>query len=106
MGHQKNSHRNPVSPTRAKPAGHPILDMMYTMTGGARMAPTADPLLKMPEASARSRSGNHSATTFTPPGQFPASPIPSRNRQTPRLTAPLAKACNSAAADHHAMHNP
>src|SRR6266702_7216720 len=36
------------------------------------MAPTAEPLLNTPEASARSRSGNHSATTFTPAGQLPA----------------------------------
>src|SRR5438309_4730738 len=55
--------------------------MIQATTGGARIAPTEDPLLKMPEARARSRSGNHSATTFTPAGQFPASPMPSRNRE-------------------------
>jgi hypothetical protein len=48
--------------------------------GGARIAPTEEPLLNNPAASARSLSGNHSATTFTAPGQFPASPMPSRNR--------------------------
>ena len=74
--------------------------------GGARMAPAADPLLKMPDASARSFSGNHSATTFTAPGQFPASPIPSRKRKAPRLNAPRASACSIAATDHQSTHRP
>ena len=103
MGHQNNSQRKPESPTAANAAGQPNLAMMNTTMGGARMAPTAEPLLKKPEARARSVSGNHSATTLTAPGQLPASPMPSRKRNTPRLTAPLAKACRNAAADHHAM---
>src|ERR1035441_445819 len=93
----------PVMPTAAKAAGQPSFEMMYTTMGGARMAPTAEPLLNMPEARARSRSGNHSATTFTPPGQLPASPMPSRKRNMPKLKVPRAKACRKAAADHHAM---
>src|SRR5437773_2919755 len=68
------------------------------------MAPTAEPLLNTPEASARSRSGNHSATTFTPAGQLPASPMPSKKRKKPRLSAPRARACSTAAVDHQATH--
>ena len=70
------------------------------MIGGARIAPTDDPLLKIPEANERSSAGNHSATTFTAAGQLPASPIPSRKRNTPSDSAPRANACNSAHRDH------
>src|ERR1700688_1287680 len=76
-GHQTRSQMMPHSPTIRKAALQPLLRMIQATTGGARIAPTEEPLLKMPEASARSRSGNHSATTLTPAGQFPASPMPS-----------------------------
>ena len=78
----------------------------YATIGGARIAPTAEPELNSPAASARSFSGNHSATTFTAPGQLPASPMPSRKRNTPRLSVPRAKACSAAAMLHHATHSP
>ena len=90
-------------PTARNAAGHPKRSSSHATSGGASMAPKAEPLLKMPLASARSRSGNHSATTLTPPGQLPASPIPSRNRNAPRLQGPVAKACSTAAPDHQTM---
>ena len=80
---QNTSQSSPARPTNANAACHPTRRIRYATIGGARIAPTDDPLLNSPAASARSFSGNHSATTFTAPGQFPASPIPSRNRNTP-----------------------
>ena len=53
------------------------------MMGGATTAPTVDPLLKIAIANARSRTGNHSATAFAAPGQFPASPTPRMKRKRP-----------------------
>ena len=76
---------------------------MAAMIGGARIAPIAEPLLNRPDANARSRSGNHSATTFTPAGQLPASPIPSRKRNIPKLRAPLEKTCRIELMDHQTM---
>src|ERR1019366_9026874 len=104
FGNQNASQTKPASPVKAKAAGHPNFRMMSATTGGARMAPAAAPLLKMPEARARSRSGNHSDTTLTPADQLPASPVPSRKRNTPRLIGPRANACSSADSDHHPTH--
>src|SRR6266478_2043592 len=84
---------------------HPYRNASSTMVGGARTAPSAAPLLKMPDASARSREGNHSLTTFTPAGQLPASPAPSKNRQAPRLIGPTAKKCKMPAVDQTNMHS-
>ncbi len=64
------------------------------------MAPNVEPLLKNPVAKARSLAGNHSETAFTPPGQFPASPMPNRNRNTPNDRTELAAACSMAATLH------
>jgi hypothetical protein len=63
------------------------------------MDPMAAPLLKMAIAKARSRTGNHSAMTFAAPGQFPASPSPSRKRNTLKLPKDRAVACAIAAID-------
>lgn len=51
--------------------------------GGATTAPIAAPLLKIPEAVDRSLGGNHSEVSFIAAGQFPASPIPNKNRKNP-----------------------
>src|SRR5512133_188293 len=73
--------------------------LQKTISGGATMLPMATPLLKIPMAKARSRTGNHSAITFAAPGQLPASPIPSKNRSEIKLISPRAKACAHAASD-------
>ena len=54
--------------------------VIHGTTSGVASAPTFVPELKMPVASARSRFGNHSATTLIAAGKFPASPSPSANR--------------------------
>src|ERR1039458_3035265 len=104
MVNQNASQTSPARPTNANADCQPVRRIRYATIGGARIAPTADPLLNSPAASARSLSGNHSAPTFTAPGQFPASPMPSRNRNTPRLNVPRAHACSAAAMLHHATH--
>ena len=58
------------------------------------------PLLKMPIASARSRLGNHSVTTFTPPEKLPHSPVPIQNRKIEKCQRFDAKTCAPVAADH------
>src|SRR6185369_15521073 len=100
MGHQSSSQISPRAPIATKAEDQPKRMSIQATSGGAMIAPTEDPLLKSPEARARSDSGNHSATTLSPAGQLPASPIPSRNRYAPRLTAPVAKRCRMAATDH------
>src|SRR5215472_7631209 len=61
-----------------------------TTITGATAPPTAEPLSKMATASPRSDSGNHSETAFVAPGQFAASPEPSRNRKPAKLFRPVA----------------
>src|SRR2546429_5347394 len=97
---------NPDEPTATNAARHPNCKTTHATNGGATIAPTADPLLKIPDARARSRGGNHSATTFTPAGQLPDSPIPRRNRAPPSDHGPNTQACKSAAVDHHATVRP
>ena len=61
-------------------AGRQLPNELYsqiTITG-AIAPPTADPLSKIATAMPRSDSGNHSDTAFVAPGQFAASPAPSR----------------------------
>src|SRR5437763_4166199 len=106
MGHQAASHRKPARPTSTNAQRQPRRNSRNATTGGARMAPIEEPLLKMPEAKARSLSGNHSATTLTAPGQFPASPMPSKKRQAARLTGPFENAWSTELADHQSMHSP
>src|SRR5947199_9729521 len=57
---------------------------MNGTTNGATIAPTFEPLLKMPVASARSFFGNHSATVLIQAGKLPASPRPSAKRALPK----------------------
>ena len=52
--------------------------------------PTAEPLSKIATAIPRSDSGNHSETAFVAPGQFAASPAPSRKRNIAKLLRPVA----------------
>src|SRR6185312_14994052 len=102
MASHATSQISPEAPTAKKAARHPKSRTIHATRGGANMAPIAEPLLNIPDASARSRSGNHSATTLTPAGQFPASPIPKRDRNRPSDHGPRESAWSSAAADHHA----
>ena len=74
------------------------------MSGGAITEPSAEPLLKIPEAVERSCAGNHSAVSLTAAGQLPASPTPSRKRSTPKWNGVRASACRSAAVVQKAMH--
>src|ERR1035441_9472456 len=74
MVNQNASQTSPARPTNANADCQPGRSLRHATTGVARIAPTPDPLLNSPAASARSLSGNPSATPFTAPGQFPASP--------------------------------
>src|SRR3954466_3185662 len=103
MGHQKHSQMRPVMPVARNADCQPWVAMSHATKGGAMMAPTDDPLLKMPDASARSLSGNHSATSLMAAGQLPASPMPSNNRERPRLIGPTTNACMMEATDHQPM---
>jgi hypothetical protein len=58
---------------------------------GTAMLPMLAPELKIPVASARSRLGNHSATVLIQAGKLAASPRPSKNMATPKVTTENAK---------------
>ncbi len=73
-------------------------------TGGATIAPTAAPLLKMPVAVERSSGVNHSLVSFIAAGQFPASPTPSKNLHMPKWKGNLATACSNDAVVQKVMH--
>ena len=81
----------------------PSDETINAISGGAITAPTLDPVLKIPNAIARSFGGNHSATTFPEPGNPPPSPIPSRKRNTPNPKTELTVPVRKFAADHHTI---
>src|SRR5687768_12697186 len=78
----------------------PSDETINAISGGAITAPTLEPVLKIPNAIARSRGGNHSATTLPDPGNPPPSPIPSRKRYTPSPRTDVAVPVKKLAADH------
>src|SRR5215471_8616258 len=74
-------------------------------TSGAIAPPTAEPLSKMATAMPRSDLGNHSETAFVAPGQFAASPAPSRKRNTAKLRRPVAVEVAMATIEYHSTAN-
>ena len=93
MTNQKPSQMKPRAPVMMKAACQPHFTAMIGTMSGARIAPTFEPELKMPVASARSRRGNHSATVFTAAGKFAASENPSAARAAAKPNTEPAKAC-------------
>src|SRR4051794_14903819 len=96
-------HRNPAPPVMKKTQRQPSVVTISAMSGGARTAPRADPELKIPNASARSLGGNHSATALPEPGNPPPSPMPSRKRNTPRPSTDDAVPVSRFADDHQTI---
>src|ERR1700730_5010849 len=92
-------------PTTTNVACQPYEVPNHAIKGGAVMAPIAAPLLKIPEAVERSSGGNHSLVNFMAAGQFPASPTPNKNLQTPNWNGRVASAWSIAAVVQKAMHN-
>src|SRR4051812_27737974 len=91
------SHTKPTAPVRRNAHRQPNQVAIHGTVSGAIIAPTLDPGLKIPVASARSFFGNHSATVFTAAGKFPASPSPSAKRATPNPKTDRAPAAAMAA---------
>src|SRR5262249_15183516 len=87
-------------PVNRNAARQPNVTTTIGTISGARIAPTFDPALKIPVASARSRRGNHSATVLIADGKLPASPNPNRNRAAPKPSTLLASAWLIAATLH------
>ena len=81
----------------------PYASVIHGTMSGATTAPMLVPELKMPVANARSRFGNHSATTLIDAGKFPASPMPSANRAAmkPATEAEYARPASARAAATH-----
>src|SRR6185503_1678520 len=61
---QIHAQRNPMAPVMKKTQRQPSLSAMNAISGGATTAPRLAPVLKSPNAIARSRAGNHSATVL------------------------------------------
>src|ERR1039458_9515369 len=97
------SHKRPSTPMAIKALCQPCHSTSQAMMGVEMTAPMDAPLLKMPEASARSFAGNHSLTSLAAAGQLPASPAPRRNRKHPSESGPRAKTCSIPASDHQSM---
>ena len=73
------------------------------MSGGATVAPMVAPMVKMPYASPRSRTGNHSESALGPTVQLPGSPMPSSSRHSPSVIIEVANAVPMLASDHQMM---
>src|SRR4028119_1898837 len=93
----------PSAPVMMNAHSQPYVMAIHGTVSGATIAPTFEPELKMPVASARSFFGNHSATVLMAAGKLPASPSPSAKRATPKPTGDRASACPIAAIDHQTM---
>src|SRR4029078_6259299 len=75
---------NPAAPVMKK-TQRQLIRLTITATSGAPItAPSAEPVLKTPNANDRSREENHSDTAFAEPGNPPPSPSPKRNRYNAR----------------------
>src|SRR5687767_14592024 len=94
---------NPTPPVMKKTSRHPHVATINAISGGAITAPSAEPVLKIPKASARSLGGNHSATAFPEPGNPPPSPIPSRKRHVPNPKTEETRPVQKFAADQNTI---
>ena len=74
---------------------------MVSTIQGASAPPIEDPLSKRATAHPDSRRGNHSETALVAPGQLPASPRPSANRNPAKLRSPEASDVAIAATEYH-----
>ena len=81
------------NPVRMKAHRQPSVTAMTGTTSGVRIAPTLDPALKMPMASARSFFGNHSFVAAIAAGKVPASPIASGMRASNIPAVEVKKMC-------------
>src|SRR5918912_870304 len=95
----------PMVPVRMKASCQPYVTAIQGTASGAAIAPTFEPELKMPVASARSFFGNHSATVLIEAGKLPASPRPRKKRAMPKPKAERASACPIAATDQKVIAN-
>ena len=69
-----------TAPVATNAARQPHASVIAGTTMGVMIAPTLEPALKTPTASARSFCGNHSDTDFKLAGKLPDSPSPNVKR--------------------------
>ncbi len=79
----------------------PNASVTKATSGAAIRIPPGVPAANRPVATDRSAAGNHSDTPRIAPGTTPASPRPSRKRQTASPAKPVTSPCRSAAADQN-----
>src|SRR5688500_3917474 len=90
----------PARPMMMKTACQDVRATMRVTTGSANTAPTRDPESQMLVANARSRTGNHVATTLAAVLGAGLSPTPSRNRAANRDQKLVAAAVTIVKTDH------
>src|SRR4029079_8566434 len=87
---------NPSAPVVMNAARQPHVSVIHGTMIGVMIAPTFDPALKIPVASARSLEGNHSATVLIDAGKLPDSPNPRAKRAALKPAVVLASAVDIA----------
>ena len=95
--------KNPSVPAVRNAKRQPNALASQAIRGGARIAPTLDPLSNIATARPRSRAGNHSATVLLAPGQLNPSPAPSKKRQIANVITEFASAVDMLASDHQTI---
>src|SRR6185437_9048410 len=103
--HHQMAQRRPKMPERKNTQRQLVNESTPAMKGGAMTAPRAVPAFMMPIASERSRTGNHSETTFVAAGKPPPSPMPRRKRLAINMPNPVARPWLAQARDHQSMMN-
>ena len=89
---QPTTHSSVSTPVAMKAMRQPNMAAIHGTASGVMIAPTLEPALKMPMASARSRLGNHSLVAASAAGKVPASPsaISRRAPISPRVVVKAA----------------
>src|SRR5882724_3675982 len=96
---QRYTQTAPSAPVRTKGERQPHFETRTVTTIGARIAPSALPLLKMPFASGRSGGGSRRSVVFSAHGQLNASPAPSNRRHADMAPSVGANVVSMLAAD-------
>src|SRR5215217_5066494 len=91
----------PATPMMMNTACHEVNATIRVTIGRAMTAPTREPESQMLVAKARSRTGNHVATTLAAVLGAGLSPTPSRNRAAKRDQKLVAAAVTMVKTDHH-----
>src|SRR5437016_4224448 len=100
MNHQNSAHTTPKTPVVTKAPRQPTAAIKAVTKGSDKAEPAVEPLLKMAQASPRSRLGNQLKAVLVKDGRLAASPMPSIKRAPMNCATPRAAPVAMVKTDH------